>query len=221
MSTFPDDLYDCLAATLFRDKARMHLEISHFSHGLRLYSSETRVKDRHKNVLDVVRVRQTCKAMLAAVRKLEAEELRAALHLFWLSAHSGPCESFVFPSTSDVRPLPWIMESSVQTMKYEGRDELKLYTKRSKRMMKLVLVTRFNTSYDDTLKKHIFPKIIFRLGVAPGVGDGESGSDSDDYMPHKEVWTKEGELAEKVTAWLQEQRATYETNEAAGVVAKF
>jgi hypothetical protein len=102
MSTLPEDFYDCLVATLFREKARMHTEISHFSHGLRLYSRETRVKDRHKNVLDIVCVRQTSKAMLAAVRALETDELRAALRLFWQSTDTVPCESFIFPSSSDV-----------------------------------------------------------------------------------------------------------------------
>lgn len=212
MPALPEDLYDCLAATLFRTTPRMHMEISHFSHGLRLYSSETRIKERRQNARDIVRVRQTCKAMLAAVRALEKDELRAAMNVFWKSVYAGPSECFVFPSVSEVLSLPWTMESHVQTMRYEGKEDMKLYTKRGPRMLKMVLVTKFMRS--------CFPKILFRIGEPPGVGDGESGSDSDDYMPHTEVWTTEKDLTHRAKVWLEEQHAVYDASEAKAVKTK-
>jgi hypothetical protein len=101
MCTLPEDLYECLVAALFRGKAKMHTEITHFAHGISLYSTETRRKERRDNVRDIVKVRQTCKAMLAAVRALEKEELRCAVDVFWKGAFGGPTEFFCCPLTHD------------------------------------------------------------------------------------------------------------------------
>lgn len=205
MSGLPEDLYDCLAAALFRGTPSLHTEICHFSHGLSLFSSETRRKDRHPNARDIVRVRQTCKAMLAAVRALEAEGMRAAQDAFWKGAFAGPTEFFCFPLTSTVVSAPWTRENHVQALIYEGKEALKLYTKRQPRMLKLLCASRAD-------RDGVHPKIIFRIGEAPGAGagDGGSGSDSDVEIPHEEVWVREGELAAKVKEWLARVRAAYD-----------
>ena len=207
MSALPEDLYDCLAAALCRGTPSLHTEICHFAHGLSLFSSETRRKERHPNVRDIVRVRQTCKAMLAAVRALEAGELRKATNAFWSGAFAGPTEYFCFPSTYEFRSLPWVRESHVQALCYEGKEVLKLYTKRQRRMLKLVCLSSAN--------RDKFRKIIFRIGEESGAGDGDcgSGSDSDDEIPHEEVWVCESELARVVKEWLVRQRAAWDVKE--------
>lgn len=220
MPALPEDFYDCLVATLFRGKATMNMELSYLTFGKRFYSNETRIKERRKNVLDIVRLRQTCKAMLIAVRALEAEELRAAVSLFWQAAQVRPMESLVFPSMSGVPSPSPTMQSHMQMLKYENRDEMILFTKRAPRMMKLVLVTPSGTKYDAKCKKACFPKIIFRIEDDAGATHEDSGSDSDGYMPHTEVSTKECELACKVKVWLEQQRAQIEGRQAVDVVTK-
>jgi hypothetical protein len=206
MPAFPEDLYDCLAAALFRGKAHVHMELSQFSHGLHLYSSETRLKERRGNARDIVRLRQTCKAMLGAVRALEQDEFRASTNAFWKSVFAGPTEYFVLPSTSDVLRCPWVTESHVQALKYEGKEVMKLYTKRQPRMLKLV----FSASSAKTC-----PKIVFRIGEAPG--DGESGSDSDEFLEYTLTWTRESELASAAKEWLVKQREAHEAKQAKAV----
>ncbi len=206
MPAFPEDLYDCLAAVLFRGKVHVHMELSQFSHGMHLYSSETRLKERRGNVRDIVRLRQTCKAMLSAVRALEQDEFRASTNAFWKSVFAGPTEYFVLPSTSDVRSLMWATESHVQALKYEGKEVMKLYTKRQPRMLKLV----FSASSAKTC-----PKIVFRIGEAPG--DGESGSDSDEFLEYTLTWTRESELARVAKEWLVKQREAHEAKQAKAV----
>jgi hypothetical protein len=206
MPVFPEDLYDCLAAVLFRGSTSIHMELSQFSNGMHLYSSETRLKERRRNVRDIVRLRQTCKAMLSAVRALEQDELRASTNAFWKSVFAGPTEYFVLPSTSDVRSLSWATESHVQALKYEGKEVMKLYTKRKPRMLKLV----FSASSAKTC-----PKIIFRIGEAPG--DDESDSDSDDILEYTLTWTRESELERLAKEWLMKQREAYEAKQVKAV----
>jgi hypothetical protein len=193
MTTLPEDMYDCLAATLFRETSVMHIQIAHFTHGASVYSSETRRKERRKNVLDIVRVRQTCKAMLAAVRALEEGEYRSAVDVFWKSTLSGPLGFFCAGAR------PWVRESHVQLLEYEGKDVLKLFTKRQSRMLKM-LITEGKT-YPACPRK-----IIFRIEGVSDVEDGCSGSDSDEEILHTEVSLKESELVEAVKTWLREQR---------------
>ncbi len=70
-------------------------------------------------------------------------------------------------------------------------------------MLKMVYIT--------SLAEHnafaSFPKIVSRIGTAPGLGDGESGSDSDEIAPYTEVWVLDSELAAAVKAWLFMRRA--------------
>jgi hypothetical protein len=206
MPAFPEDLYDCLAAALFRGKAHVHMELSQFSHGLHLYSSETRLKERRGNVRDIVRLRQTCKAMLSAVRALEQDELRASTNAFWKSVFAGPTEYFILPSTSDVRSLTWASESHVQALKYEGKEVMSLYTKRQPRMLKLV----FSATSSSTCTK-----IVLRIGDPPG--DGESGSDSDEMLEYSLTWTRESDLARVANEWLVKQREAHEAGQAKAV----
>jgi len=206
MPTLPEDLYDCFAASLFCGRTPLRAEISHLVHGRTLYSLETRRQARRDNALDIIRARQTCKAMHAAVKALEQRQFRTALDQFWTSAFAGPTEFFCCPvSRSTVFTGPWSREYHSQSLCYEGREVLKLHVKRRPQTLEALLVTRLG---DELNLETVFPKIKWRVNSDDT--DSDSEDEDDAFTGAPEVSLRQSELAQVLPSWLAEQRAAVE-----------